>query len=277
MRIALGVSYDGSQYFGWQKQKHETETVQERLEQALSSVANQPVSVICAGRTDTGVHGVGQVVHFDTEAERSQKGWVFGANRNLPDTVSVCWAKPVPSAFHARFSAQARAYRYVIYNHSVRPALGLSHLTWNYRPLDVALMQQAARVLVGEHDFSSFQAQGCQAKSPVRTIHRLNLYRRGALVVLDIEANAFLQHMVRNIAGVLMAIGAGKQPVSWAADVLAHRNRTLGGVTAPPQGLYFMNVRYPAEFYLPSPAQDVPFMPLSQAGQIADCSTGEPQ
>lgn len=263
MRIALGVSYDGSDYCGWQKQKHESMTVQQKLEQALSSVANHPVTVICAGRTDTGVHGVGQVVHFNTDSDRSNKGWVFGSNRNLPDSVSVSWAQPVTDEFHARFSARSRAYRYVIYNHSVRPALGLKHMTWNYSILDAELMGQAAQILVGKHDFSSFQAHGCQAKSPIRTVHKLSVYRRGNLVVIDIEANAFLQHMVRNIAGVLMAIGSGKMPLDWIREVLEHRNRTLGGVTALPNGLYFMKVGYPEVFSLPLTSEDAPFMPLS--------------
>lgn len=263
MRVALGVEYDGSHYVGWQRQKHDSKTVQENLEKALTKVANHPVQVICAGRTDTGVHGVGQVVHFDTDAVRNAKGWVFGCNTSLPDTISVRWAQPVDDSFHARFSARSRAYRYVIYNHSVRPALGMKHLTWNYRQLDVALMHEAAQVLLGEHDFSSFQAQGCQAKSPVRTIHHIELKRRGNLVIMDIQANAFLQHMVRNIAGVLMAIGAGREPLSWIDDVLAHRNRTLGGVTAPPYGLYFMRVDYEREFNIPEPELDIPFMPLA--------------
>ena len=262
MRVALGVEYDGSHYCGWQRQKHDTRTVQENLESALSKVANHPVQVICAGRTDTGVHGVGQVVHFDTESDRTDKGWIFGCNTNLPDSISVRWTKPVAEEFHARFTAVSRAYRYVIYNHPIRPALGMQHLTWNFRPLDMALMQAAANVLVGQHDFSSFQAQGCQAKSPIRTIHHIKLQRRGRLIIMDIQANAFLQHMVRNIAGVLMAIGCGKEPLSWAEEVLNHKNRTLGGVTAPPYGLFFMRVGYPPEFDIPDPEPDVPFMPL---------------
>ncbi|MAR93166.1 MAG: tRNA pseudouridine(38-40) synthase TruA [Pseudomonadota bacterium] len=265
MRVALGVEYDGSDFSGWQRQKHDSQTVQQRLEQALSQVADHPVQVICAGRTDTGVHGVGQVVHFDTPARRQPRGWVFGANAHLPDTIAVRWAQPVSDDFHARFSAIARAYRYVIYNHPVRPALGMQHLTWNYRPLDAPLMHRAAQTLVGEHDFSSFQAQGCQAKSPVRTIHHLKLQRRGHLIVMDIQANAFLQHMVRNIAGVLMAIGCGKAPPGWVEEVLHHRNRTLGGVTAPPFGLYFMAVTYPDAFAIPAPEADIPFMPLAMA------------
>ena len=263
MRVALGVEYDGSYYCGWQRQKHDPESVQQHLEIALSKVANHPVRVICAGRTDTGVHGVGQVVHFDTESERSEKGWIFGCNTNLPDSISVRWAKPVSDEFHARFAAISRAYRYIIYNHPVPPALGIQHLTWNYRTLDVDLMQRAADVLVGEHDFSSFQAQGCQAKSPVRTIHHISLSRHGRLIVMDIQANAFLQHMVRNIAGVLMAIGSGKEPLEWVNEVLTHRNRTLGGVTAPPYGLFFMKVGYPEHFQIPDPEPDIPYMPLS--------------
>lgn len=262
MRIALGIEYDGSPYCGWQRQKHDTETVQEHLEGALSKVANHAVQVVCAGRTDTGVHGVGQVVHFDTDAERNEKGWIFGCNTSLPDTISVRWARAVDAEFHARFSALSRAYRYVIYNHPVRPGLGMKYLTWNYRALDVELMNQAAQTLLGEHNFSSFQAQSCQAKSPVRTIQHLQLRRRGDLIIMDVQANAFLQHMVRNIAGVLMAIGCGKEPLAWIGEVLNHRNRTLGGVTAAPYGLYFMKVQYPDHFRIPTAAPDIPFMPL---------------
>ncbi|PIE42596.1 MAG: tRNA pseudouridine(38-40) synthase TruA [Gammaproteobacteria bacterium] len=263
MRIALGIEYDGSQFHGWQRQKHESKTVQETLENALSFVANHAISVACGGRTDTGVHGVGQVVHFDTDSIRDEKAWVFGGNAKLPDTVSIKWAKPVDSTFHARFSAVARSYRYVIYNHPVRPALGMSHLTWNFRPLDIELMRQGAACLVGEHDFSSFRAVACQSKSPIREIMSLKLYQKGRVIVMDIEANAFLQHMVRNIAGVLMAVGSGKKPPGWVKEVLQHQDRTKGGVTAPPYGLYFMKVHYPEHFGIPEPEQDVPFMPLS--------------
>ena len=262
MRVAFGVEYDGCEYFGWQKQKHEPQTVQALLETALSFVANHQVSSICAGRTDTGVHGVGQVVHIETDAQRSEKGWVFGSNAKLPDSISVRWARAVDDEFHARFSATGRSYRYVIYNHPVRPALGIKHLTWNYRPLDENLMQQAADYLLGTHDFSSFQAQGCQAKSPVRTIESLKVTRHGDLITLDISANAFLQHMVRNIAGVLMSIGAGEAPVEWCREVLEHRNRTLGGVTAPPFGLYFMAVKYPQHFGLPAAPMHPALLPL---------------
>ncbi len=262
MRIAFGVEYDGSHFYGWQRQKHEPKTVQEAVENAISFVADHPVTVICAGRTDTAVHGVGQVIHFETDAQRSDKGWVFGTNTKLPDSVSIRWARPVPEDFHARFSATARSYRYVIYNYPIRPALGIKHLTWNYRPLDVSRMQEAARCMLGTHDFSSFQAQGCQAKSPVRTIYKLDLRRQGELVIMDIKANAFLQHMVRNIAGVLMAIGSSQKPIQWCQEVLEHRSRTLGGVTAPPYGLYFMAASYPSQFELPPTTERIPFMPL---------------
>lgn len=250
MRIALGIEYDGSAFSGWQFQDH-SPSIQAVVEAALSKVAGQPVRVICAGRTDTGVHAAEQVVHFDTGVERSLRAWVFGANANLPKEVAVLWATPVSDEFHARFKACRRRYRYVIYNRPVRPTFLAWRTTWEYRPLDVARMQTAAQALIGEHDFSSYRAQGCQAKSPVRTVTRLEVSRQEELVFIDIEANAFLHHMVRNIAGVLMAIGAGEQPVSWAKEVLEHRQRALGGVTAPPSGLYLMAVEYPAEFQLP--------------------------
>lgn len=262
MRIALGIEYDGSQFRGWQRQKHDPVTIQECLEAALGFVADHPVSVVCAGRTDTGVHGVGQVVHFDTEAVRDERAWVFGGNAKLPDTIAIKWAREVDDEFHARFSARERAYRYAIYNHPVRPALGMTQLTWNYRPLNLETMQEASRCLLGEHDFSSFRAMGCQSKSPIREITSLELYRRDRLILMDISANAFLQHMVRNIAGTLMAVGSGKMPVSWVRDVLEHRDRTKGGVTAPPYGLYFMKVDYPARFAIPDPEPNVPFMPV---------------
>ncbi|MCG8317493.1 MAG: tRNA pseudouridine(38-40) synthase TruA [Pseudomonadales bacterium] len=262
MRIALGIEYDGSQFHGWQKQKHQAETVQQKLEHAVGFVANHAVSIVCAGRTDSGVHGVGQVVHFDTDSQRDSKAWVYGGNAKLPDTIAIKWAKVMPDDFHARFSAMARSYRYAIYNHPIRPGIGMSHLTWNYRPLDLEAMIAASRCLIGEHDFSSFRAVDCQSKSPVRSLMSLNLYRKDRLIVMDIKANAFLQHMVRNIAGTLMAVGSGKMPVEWVEEVLHYRDRTKGGVTAPPYGLYFMAVDYPAQFQLPETEQNVPFMPI---------------
>ena len=252
MRIALGIEYDGSDFAGWQLQHGDVRTVQGAVEQAVSRVANQPLRVVCAGRTDAGVHATAQVVHFDSDAERSMHSWVYGANANLPKSVSVQWARAVNEAFHARFSAQRRRYRYVILNREVRPAFLASRVAWEYRPLDETLMQRAARDLVGEHDFSAYRAVACQAKSPVRHLYALTVKRDRDLVILDLEANAFLHHMVRNIAGVLMDIGAGKQAHGWAREVLESRDRTLGGITAQPHGLYLTGVDYPAHFDLPA-------------------------
>lgn len=251
-RIALGIEYDGHEYCGWQIQKHDPNSVQEVLEKALSTVADHSIRVICAGRTDTGVHATEQVVHFETTADRSERSWVYGANRNLPKSVCVLWARPVDKEFHARFSARRRRYLYVIFNREVRPTYLAYRTTWEYRPLDENRMHEAAQVLVGEHDFNAYRALGCQAKSPVRTVHHLNVFRKGPYVFIDIEANAFLHHMVRNIAGVLMDIGAGKQPVQWAREVLETRDRTLGGITAPPYGLYLSSVQYEGDYNIPS-------------------------
>ena len=255
MRIALGLEYDGRPFCGWQYQHH-CRSVQQVVEGALSRVADAPVRVVCAGRTDTAVHALEQVVHFDTGARREMHSWVFGANANLPEAVSVLWAAEVPDDFHARFSAERRRYRYVILNRRVRPAVLAGRVAWDYRPLDHERMREAAVPLLGRHDFSSYRATQCQARSPVRTLHRLDVHRQGDLVFLDLEADGFLHHMVRNIAGVLMAIGAGERPVEWSAEVLAARDRTLGGVTAPAEGLYFTGVRYPERYRLPqvSPA-----------------------
>lgn len=250
-RIALGVDYKGSRYRGWQRQASGVPTVQETLEKALSKVADSPVSLMCAGRTDAGVHACGQVVHFDTQAERSMKAWVMGANINLPHDVSVSWAKVMPADFHARFKAIARRYRYVIYNDQIRPAHLNEEITWNHRPLDAERMAEAAQHLVGIHDFSAFRAGQCQAKSPIKEVHHLRVTRHGKMIVLDIRAGAFLHHMVRNIAGVLMTIGTGERPVEWAREVLESRIRRTGGVTAHPFGLYLVDVEYRDEFELP--------------------------
>lgn len=259
MRIALGIEYDGSGFVGWQLQEGELRTVQGSVEQALSKVADHPVRVVCAGRTDAGVHATAQVAHFDTEARRSARAWVYGANSNLPKGVSVQWACTVDDEFHARFAAVRRRYRYVILNREVRPTFLAWRVAWEYRPLDVARMREAAQYLIGEHDFSAYRAVACQAKSPVRHVYELTVTRDRDLVFLDLEANAFLHHMVRNIAGVLMDIGAGKRPPAWAREVLELRDRTLGGVTAPPHGLYLTGVIYPARFDLP---------PLSPSGVV---------
>jgi len=253
MRVALGIEYDGSAFHGWQAQQEGVRTVQTELEAALAKVADHPLRVVCAGRTDTGVHALGQVVHFDTEAQRTERNWLLGSNVNLPPDVSVTWARPVSDDFSARFSAVSRRYRYFILSRSSRSAVLARRVTWTHRALDVSLMQEAASALVGEHDFSSYRALGCQAKSPVRTLHELTVERRGEFVVLSLHANAFLHHMVRNIAGVLMAIGRGDREVGWASEVLELRDRTLGGVTAPPDGLYFERVEYPDEFNIPQP------------------------
>lgn len=249
MKIALGVEYDGSAFHGWQFQG-DVRSVQETLEQALSKVADHPVTVHCAGRTDTGVHATGQVVHFETGASRSVRSWILGTNSNLPDDVSIAWAKEMPNDFHARFSAVGRHYRYQIINRSYRSALWRQRAVWVHHPLDAPCMHRAAQLLVGTHDFSSYRALGCQAKHPVRTIHSLVVRREEEMVSIEVHANAFLHHMVRNIAGVLIAIGKGDQAESWAEEVLALRDRTLGGVTAPPQGLCLTQVEYPAAFGL---------------------------
>lgn len=254
MRIALGIEYDGSAFSGWQLQD-DARTVQGCVEDALSKVADHPVRVTCAGRTDAGVHGIGQVVHFDSEAARSMRSWMFGANANLPKQISVTWAQQVADDFHARFSAMRRRYRYVILTRPVRPTFLAGRVSWDYRPLDGQRMAEAGAYLIGEHDFSSYRALACQAKSPVRTVHRLDVTRQNDLIFIDIEANAFLHHMVRNIAGVLMAVGAGEREPVWAREVLEMRDRTLGGVTAPPHGLYLMEVGYPEQFGIPRLSQ----------------------
>ncbi len=249
-RIALGVEYDGRAYCGWEAQRGQP-TVQAVLERALSAVAARPVRTVCAGRTDARVHASGQVVHLDSEAPRDERAWVHGTNAHLPADVRVQWARVVGAAFHARFSARARTYRYLIFNRRVRPALYHGRATWEYRPLDAERMQAGADYLLGEHDFSAYRARACQARSAVRTVYRLEVQRRGALVIIEVCANAFLHHMVRNIAGVLCAIGAGEREPRWAGEVLEGRERARGGVTAPPDGLYLAGVEYPARFGLP--------------------------
>jgi tRNA pseudouridine38-40 synthase len=250
MRIALGIEYDGTAYNGWQRQRT-GDGVQERIEAALSRVANETIEVTCAGRTDAGVHATGQVVHFDTSSERTPRGWLLGANTNLPDDINVSWATPVADSFHARFSAVSRSYRYRILNRLVRSALDRHRAWWVYQPLDERVMHEAALALLGQHDFSAFRAAGCQASTAVRELMAVSVVREDDWVILDVTANAFLQHMVRNIMGTLVAIGIGDKPADWAATVLQGRDRKQGGMAAPPHGLTLVGVDYPAEYRLP--------------------------
>jgi tRNA pseudouridine38-40 synthase len=244
-RIVLGIEYDGSGFSGWQWQPHRR-SVQSELEKALSKVANHPVTMICAGRTDAGVHALEQVAHCDVNVEREFHAWLLGGNSYLPDDIRIIWARRAVNDFHARYSAIARLYRYVILNRPVKSALQDKQVTWCYHPLDAEAMNKGAQHLVGNHDFSSFRAQGCQSKSPVRMVHFVDVYRDSDKVIIQICANAFLHHMVRNIAGVLMDIGMGKQAEAWTVALLAAKKRELGGVTAPPYGLYLESVYYPA-------------------------------
>ena len=253
-RVALCLSYNGSQYYGWQSQKNSLPTVQSCVEKAVSLVANEKIEVVCAGRTDKSVHSSYQVIHFQTSAKRDVRAWVFGCNTNLPKDISVSWAGEVDEAFHARFSATSRRYNYVIYNHPIRPANFSTEITWCHHRLNVNEMHEAAQCLVGEHDFTSFRAVGCQAKSPFRRLEYVNVSRYGNVILLDIKGNAFLHHMVRNIAGVLMTIGAGKQKVNWCSEVLAAKDRTKASVTAAPYGLFLTQVDYPDKFKIPKTA-----------------------
>ncbi len=251
-KYALGIEYDGTRYHGWQTQEDDVRSIQSEVELAISKVANYPTPVICAGRTDKGVHAVGQVVHFESDADRSLKNWLMGVNTELPDDIGIQWVREVGEDFHARYSAMARRYQYIILNRPVRSALYPHRMTWNYRPLDANKMHEAGQHLLGEHDFQSFRAAECQSRTPVREVIALNVHRQGELVLIDITANAFLHHMVRNIAGVLMTIGEGKQPAEWALDVLKAKDRTVASATAHPHGLYLVHVDYPSIYGLPS-------------------------
>lgn len=260
-RIALGLEYDGSCFAGWQSQNH-ARGVQSVVEEGLSVVADHKVEVVAAGRTDAGVHAAMQVVHFDTPAIRTERSWMLGAVSNMPKQVSVLWAREVPEGFHARYSAIARRYKYVILNRTPRPALDADRVAWVRQPLDERRMHQAAQHLVGEHDFSSFRAAQCQSRTPMRKVYEITVARSGELVVLTVCANAFLHHMVRNIAGVLIAVGTGERPVDWPAQVLAYRDRKLGGVTAVPGGLYLAGIRYAPALNLPSEPEFTVLAPM---------------
>ncbi len=253
MRIALGIEYDGTDFFGWQRLSHGP-TVQGALEQALSFVANHPVEVTCAGRTDAGVHARCQVVHFDSIAERSARGWMLGSNSQLPSTIGVRWAMPVTEEFHARYGARARRYRYTILNRVARPALDARFVAWERQPLDADAMQRAGQALLGENDFSAFRTIACQARTPFRNVHSLTVRRIEDRVEIEIEANAFLHHMVRNIVGSLLPIGRGEKSVDWMAELLAGRDRSVAGPTAAAAGLCFIAPRYPAQHGLPAEA-----------------------
>ncbi len=262
-RFAVGVEYDGTAYAGWQTQ-HSAPSVQQAAEAAFSRIAAEPVSLICAGRTDAGVHARWQVAHFDTNANRRLRAWLLGANSELPPDVSIPWVRPVPMHFHARYTAEARTYRYLILNRSVRSAFAVNRAACIFKPLDHERMAEATLALLGSHDFSAFRSAECQANSPVRRMEKLTVVRHGDWIVIQATANAYLHHMMRNIAGMLIAIGRGDAPPAWAKEVLECRDRKRNAATAPAEGLYFWGVRYPPVFGLPAPPDDAsPHDPLS--------------
>ncbi len=254
-KIALGIEYLGSNYCGYQRQKH-CPTVQGNLEKAIADIADEPIELMCAGRTDTGVHAIGQVVHFELNNERPLKAWRYGVNTKLPSDIRVCWAREVSHEFHARFSAVARQYRYVVFNRVAHSAVLANRVTGLSERLDEKVMNQAAQVLIGEHDFSSFRASSCQASNAFRAVEFVSVTRKGHFVFIDIKANAFVHHMVRNIVGSLFYIGWSKRPVEWMAELLALKDRTKAAPTAPASGLYFVNAFYPEEFNIPQVALD---------------------
>ena len=252
MKIALGIEYAGCNYYGWQKQSI-SPTIQETVESALSAIANEIIKVYCAGRTDTGVHAIQQVIHFETSSERELHSWVMGANSKLPNDISVIWALNVDDSFHARFTAKNRTYQYLILNRRSRPAILNGLVTWECQELDFKKMVDSSKCLLGEHDFTSFRAVSCQSDSAIRKIYELEINKAKDLFVITVRANGFLHHMVRNIAGVLIAIGAGKENMDWIVDVLNAKDRTVAGVTAEPDGLYLANIEYPEHYSIPKP------------------------
>jgi tRNA pseudouridine38-40 synthase len=265
MRFALSIEYDGAGFSGWQSQPNGN-TVQDVLEAALAAIASSPVRVVCAGRTDAGVHATAQVVHFDAPVERSPTAWVRGVNAHLPPQVAVRWAMSVPDDFHARFSARSRCYHYLLLNRPERPGLLSGKVGWCHRPLDFDAMQDGASCLIGEHDFSSFRAAECQAKSPIKTLHSFALVREGDLIRFQCHANAFLHHMVRNLVGALIYVGMRKQPVAWLTDLLIARDRRLGAPTCSPDGLYLAGIEYDPAWGLPHEGRIIapPRMPILQ-------------
>lgn len=251
-RIALALEYGGQNYFGWQIQPDRA-SVQGALEAAISHIAGEPISTIAAGRTDRGVHATAQVVHFDHATNRPLSAWLRGVNSHLPKDIAVLWAREVPQDFHARFSAQARRYRYVLLNRPTRPAVEHGRVAWFHSPLDVDKMQEAAYFLLGEHDFSSFRAAECQAKTPIKTLESIHISRVGERIIFELQANAFLHHMVRNMVGALVHIGKGAREPAWMQTLLAQRDRRLAPATFAPDGLYLSGVAYPEHFALPAP------------------------
>ena len=251
MRYAIGLEYDGSEFLGWQIQRQEP-TVQGCLEEAVARVADHAARVTCSGRTDTGVHALCQVAHFDSGASRPERSWILGLNSNLPPGISVLWIRSVDEDFHARFSAFSRSYRYLILNRWIRPALEARRMSWCRAPLDADRMHQEAQELLGEHDFTSFRARACQARHAVREIQQISVRRSSDVVTLEVTANGFLYHMVRNIAGSLMRVGTGEEEAGWVKTVLDKQDRSAAAPTAPPEGLYFVGARYPGHFGLPA-------------------------
>ncbi|OCQ18864.1 tRNA pseudouridine(38,39,40) synthase TruA [Pseudoalteromonas luteoviolacea] len=260
MRVVLGIEYNGGNYSGWQRQSH-VSSVQEKIETALSRICNHPVDIVCAGRTDAGVHATGQLVHFDTDAQREMSAFTLGMNSQLPDDIAVRFAQQVDEEFHARFSATARRYRYIIYNHTYRPGILRNGVTHFHQPLDVERMQAACPFMLGEQDFTSFRAVHCQSNTPFRNIHHLQVDRFGDYVVIDVKANAFLHHMVRNITGCLLDIGTGEQEPGWMGELLKIKDRTQASATAKPNGLYLVDVDYPEKWGIPKMAVGPLFLP----------------
>jgi tRNA pseudouridine38-40 synthase len=260
MRLALGISYRGQGYQGWQSQRGGN-TVQDRLEAALAAFADTPLRTLCAGRTDAGVHGLNQVVHLDCDIDRADMSWVRGTNRFLPDDIAVQWCRPVAPTFHARNSALGRRYAYVLLESLVRPAIEAGSVGWSFRPLDGAAMQSAAALLLGEHDFSAFRSAECQARSPVKTMRAIAVRRRGAYWRFDFEADAFLHHMVRNLMGCLVAVGSGARDVAWLAGVLAARERRLSAATFSAHGLYFVGPYYDPAHEIPERSAALDWLP----------------
>jgi len=266
-RYALGIEYRGTHYCGWQRQEQRQNpvraaSVQSELEKALVRIAGESITTVCAGRTDSGVHGYEQVIHFETHSSRPLKAWILGVNSHLPHDMSVLWAKQVGPDFHARFSATARTYRYVIRNSLERPAIARELATWIFEPLNADAMHIAAQYLLGENDFTSFRGASCQSKTPWRHLDSISVNQKTDWIIIEVKANAFLHHMVRNIVGSLLEVGKGRKPTLWIKDILAARDRNLAGATAPAHGLYLLKVDYPAHFGLPQRGNCGDLLPL---------------